>query len=198
MDFPTLLLWLSESDPSDSSLQLQRTMVQPALKDFPSEAYDLRQSIMSKLQGDESAAASLEELWQQFGSQLRKVEPVRLSEAYLWIRAQLLKAWECRTEKHQEFMALARAGTPNSAPLRAHFQSCWHEYCQLQLSPSEVTVESVAYHRTLKRAVEGWLQSLDFLDEGRVEEALELADESNRLLVAVQKPLIQEIVPCVP
>lgn len=65
-------------------------------------------------------------------------------------------------------------------------------YRQNQVMDQEVTAETVAGHRLLEEGIQGWLQGVEMLMEaipsdGDCEPALERIEESNRLLVSVQR-----------
>lgn len=76
--------------------------------------------------------------------------------------------------------------------MRERVLQAWELYAQTPLLDEEVTAETTAGHRVLREGLEGWLAALELLEaaargEAEVLEALELAQVSNRLLVAVQK-----------
>ncbi len=61
-----------------------------------------------------------------------------------------------------------------------------------QMLPQEVTAETVTGHRLLEEGIQGWLEGVEELLEtipadGDCEPALERIEESNRLLVSVQR-----------
>lgn len=71
-------------------------------------------------------------------------------------------------------------------------QQAWESYAGLSISQSEVTAESVAGHGLLQEGVQEWFAAIDCAraaarDEGDLDEALEIAENANRLLVAVSR-----------
>ncbi|MBN9420059.1 hypothetical protein ABS71_14895 [bacterium SCN 62-11] len=65
-------------------------------------------------------------------------------------------------------------------------------YRKNPIMPQEVTAETVAGHRLLEEGIEGWLDGVELLLEavshdGDCEPALDRIEDSNRLLIAVQR-----------
>ena len=76
--------------------------------------------------------------------------------------------------------------------MRERVFQAWEAYAQTPLLDEEVTAESTAGHRVLREGLEGWLVALDRLEaaargEADILDALDLAEASNRLLVALQR-----------
>ncbi|MCA9778700.1 MAG: hypothetical protein KC800_18355 [Candidatus Eremiobacteraeota bacterium] len=71
--------------------------------------------------------------------------------------------------------------------------SAWEPYAGMSVTEEEVTAETVVGHRLLKEGFDQWFKALDEAElaagqEGCFEQALSLAEEGNRLLVAFQQP----------
>jgi hypothetical protein len=71
-------------------------------------------------------------------------------------------------------------------------QQAWENYAGLSIAQSEITAESVAGHGLLQEGVQEWFAALDCAraatrGEAEWDDALEIAENANRLLVAVCK-----------
>ena len=71
-------------------------------------------------------------------------------------------------------------------------QQAWESYAGLSIAQSEITAESVAGHGLLQEGVQEWFAALDCAraaarQEAEWDDALEMAENANRLLVAVCK-----------
>lgn len=76
--------------------------------------------------------------------------------------------------------------------LEAVIQRAWENYSGLSIAQSEITAESVAGHGLLQEGVQEWFAAIDCAraaarDEADWDDALEMAENANRLLAAVTK-----------
>ncbi len=75
---------------------------------------------------------------------------------------------------------------------RSQLEQSLEGYRKNQILDQEVTAETVAGHRLLEEGIQGWLQGVEWLleaipSEGDCEPALDRIEDSNRLLVSVQR-----------
>ena len=68
----------------------------------------------------------------------------------------------------------------------------WEPYASLSVTEEEITAETVVGHRVLREGFDFWFKALDETElavneEGCFEQALSLAEEGSRLLVAMQR-----------
>ena len=71
-------------------------------------------------------------------------------------------------------------------------QQAWDHYSGISIAQTEITAESVAGHGLLQEGVQEWFAALDCArsaarDEADWDDALEIAENANRLLAAVTK-----------
>lgn len=76
--------------------------------------------------------------------------------------------------------------------LEAVIQQAWEGYAAISIAQSEITAESVAGHGLLQEGVQEWFAAIDCAraaarDEADWDDALEMAENANRLLAAVTK-----------
>lgn len=76
--------------------------------------------------------------------------------------------------------------------LDAVLSGAWEPYAETPITEDEMTCESVLAHRLLKEGFDLWFQALDevelALEQGHeFDRSLELAEDGNRLLVALQR-----------
>ncbi len=95
-----------------------------------------------------------------------------------------------RTELFQDFeSALDQGGDPLQdfcERTSIQFENAWERYTRQQILESEVTVESAVGHQLLRGGIDHWFRALDRACQGRSEEALDYAEQANRMLVALQ------------
>lgn len=75
---------------------------------------------------------------------------------------------------------------------RAQLEQSLESYRKNKLMEQEVTAETVAAHRLLEEGIQGWLLGVEMLlqaipAEGDCEPALDQIEDSNRLLISVQR-----------
>jgi hypothetical protein len=95
-------------------------------------------------------------------------------------RAEGLAHW--RTDRYAR---LARRNAVLLPALRQELDALWNSYSRLPVADHEVTLESVTFHRLLKRGFNAWNLALDLAQKGEWNEALAVAEGATRLLLAI-------------
>jgi len=77
-------------------------------------------------------------------------------------------------------------------PKRQLLEEAWARYERTPVLSSEITAETIVGHRLLQESIELWMQALDLVEQATetgqpFSEALALAEQGNRLLVAVER-----------
>lgn len=111
--------------------------------------------------------------------------------------AQELPEQQWRTAQYQELIRhLDESDEPQLLVYlerrRNQLQDSLESYRSNQILDQEVTAETVAGHRLLEEGIQGWLEGVEMLlqaipVDGDCEPALDQIEDSNRLLVSVQR-----------
>ena len=208
MSFRTLIEWIHVSDLEDADLEQLRPLVRAAL-DSLTEEDDPRRAALQELEelSWEGAvpAAELRQLAADFEnyeepdpeSLLSDGERLELEFRRL---AEDLPTEDWYTTNYQRVLkGVNQSKKGNPAPLEAAivelgelFERAWEPYSTTAIAPDEVTAETVVGHRLLQEGLQGWFDALEQLElamsgECEYDDALDTAEQANRLCVAVQK-----------
>lgn len=209
MSFRSLIQWLQVTDLDLAHHEQALAMVEAALEDLDEqededsfEALRTLVPIYNGLLKGSLPADGLREYGERHLEVLREGgEPYGvLLERELRQMAQDLAEPEWRTSSYEkiawgidEFLE----GRPEPlaqavAELEAVMEEAWEPYYHTPVADSEVTAESVVGHRILMDGIQGWIDALTATrsaayGEATWEDAVQAAEQANRLLVAVQK-----------
>lgn len=208
-----LLDWLSNNTPREATREAQLEMVDRAVLELRGRPLSRADrvilthlvAIIELLNEEQPVDEELEQFLVDYGH-LRHQNEYEQKPAADWLESDLettakrLPKWEWQTELYADFARVAEevlTGGGETAEVKLdeveqRVLRVWKSYGEVGIEESELTAESIAGHRFLKRGVTEWLEALNCLrsamdGEDDLEVALEHAEEANRLLVAVQK-----------
>jgi len=188
----TLLSWIRISDldlaTCEAALELVTSALDEVEEDHP--AYPWLVAAEAELEEGHFPHARLRRLVERFSLPTTVLDECAQLESELRSEAAGLPAALWRTPRLDRLIRWVEGEEVELEGIRQAVTLAWSNYQSVTLAADEVTAETVAGHRILLDGLEGWLDALDALesaaDDEETQQALELAIQANRLLVAVQ------------
>lgn len=198
VSYRNLSNWLDDFDPHDCDPEVLLPLVESAIEDVQQrhgfdEVLEQLFDIEDLLEQGEPCGDKLEALFADH-PELPPLGLDEIAEQYLTLAdeltdeewqtttyAQLVDLIDClETDQHEEARRLQQA-------LNGIIEGAWQVYSQTLVHDDEVTLQAVAGHRLLLQGAETWRQALVDVKDGRYDDALENAEDANRILISLQR-----------
>lgn len=198
MSYRELLIWLDDFDPHDCAPEILLPVVGSALDEVEQrfgldEILERLCEVEELLHQGEPCGDKLEALFLEF-PELPELGLDEVTEQYMAMADELSEE-EWQTTTFAQLVSLIDC-LNNGQSARAQelmrslseiIDGAWQVYSQTLVHDDEVTLQAVAGHSLLLQGAEGWRQAMADVQEGRFDEALQNAEDANRILIALQR-----------